>query len=60
MLSTLDGKQITTVAHAQRFETVVAQLGHERTEEVRTELQMMEKSGSNDRLRELYAPKTSK
>lgn len=38
MLSTLDGKRISTVAHAPKFRVVVSQLGANRTEEVRAEL----------------------
>lgn len=38
MLSTLDGKRITKVAHADRFDSIVRQLDHSRTEEVRSEL----------------------
>jgi hypothetical protein len=38
MLSTLDGKRISAVAHAQKFKAVVSQLGPNRTEQVRAEL----------------------
>ena len=38
MLQTLDGKNITRVAHESKFAVVVDQLGQSRTEEVRAEL----------------------
>ena len=38
MLCTMDGKLITTVAHAKRFVAVVDQLGPTRAEEVRADL----------------------
>jgi len=38
MLFSLDGNQITNIAHARRFQAVVNQLGAKRAEEVRAEL----------------------
>ena len=38
MLSTLDGKQISTVAHADKFSAVVKKLGSSRTAEVQAAL----------------------